>query len=136
MNFVKKLLSKRKLNDVLNQTKKLKIEGVIFVIRKINPIDYINGSKVMVKTFDEYSKSIESDSLSESQLKKIKQHFVDVFMAGVVKPKLSRKENCGEDIYVHDLFKSQEITDRLYQEIMYFTYGKKKLKSFISQEKR
>lgn len=121
---------KRDLKDVLNDTKSVKVGGVIFEIRKISPIDHLKGVNVLHAEFDVYR--MQKEKLTEPSLKKIQQHYRDVFLSSVVKPKLS-VDGSGDTISVDELFREIDIYERLYAEIMLFTYGKKKMKYALSQ---
>ena len=125
------------LDFVINETSLIKVQGVYFTIRKISPIDYMNGSKVLLKEFDTYKtvKSGEEHALDETKLKKLKEHYTDIFMSSVVSPTLTRKENDPVGTYVGSMFKNWELCQELYEKIMYYTYGKKKVKSIILQSK-
>ena len=77
----------------------------------------------MLQMFDTYKKTgVNSVDVSE---KKIKDHYSQVLVAGCHKPKLSLKDD-GSGLFVEDLFKDWELVNKLYEEIINFTYGKKK----------
>ncbi len=116
----------KKVEDLLGETKKIRIKGVNFLIKKINVLDHLNGSKVMSQYYDIYKNS-NANKIDEVSEKKIKEHFSQALVSGVVKPKLSLKEG-GEGIFVEKLFNDWELVNELYSQIMYLTYGKKKLK--------
>lgn len=118
------IFKRRSLEDVLTETKKVKIQGVIFHIKKFNPLDYLDGSQVMQKIFDEYQAG--GDKIDSLSSKKIRDHFRDVIMSGVDKPKLSRKED-GEGVFVDEILNNWEMTNALYEKIWEYNYGKKKL---------
>jgi len=129
MFFSKKISDK----DQIMKLKKVKIQGVIFKIRKMNPLDHVTGAKVMTAIHSKYRALKEQDDdivVSDSDLKKVKSHYRDVFMAAVVKPHLSRKENDGVSIFVDDLIQNWDLTIDLYDQINLLTYGKKKIKKF------
>jgi len=117
----------KKLTDVLYKTKRVKINGVLFDIRKINPLDYLSGAQVMQEFFSLY-RSKPTNQQVENLSQKVKSHYTDVFMAGVVKPNLSRKADDGEFIYVGDIMVDMDMATKLYTEIYALTYGKKKMK--------
>lgn len=115
----------KKLESVLDATKKIKIDGVTFTIKKINVLNYIEGSKIIQQCYEVYKSGKNNniqDSVSE---KKIKEFFSSLFVASVVNPKLSFKEN-DDGIFVEKLFVDWDMCMKLYEEIMLFTYGKKK----------
>lgn len=125
----------KRLDDVLHGTKKVKIKGVVFRIKKIDPLSYLDGSKAMQKCFEVYDnkKKDEAKMMTEADMKKVKEHIRDVVLAGVVSPKLSRKES-EDGFFVDKLFVDWELVDRLYAEIVAFTYGKKKV--FATSQKK
>jgi hypothetical protein len=112
---------KKDLNGVLNETKTLKIKGLKFVIKKINVLDHLDGSRLMLQSFDLYA---QGKSGPEATTKKIQEHYSHVLCAGVVHPRLHLKE--GEGIKVSELFHDFEIANKLYEEIYLLSYGKKK----------
>jgi hypothetical protein len=115
----------RSLKDALKDTKKIKISGVLFEIKKIDILSHLDGSKVMLKLFDTYRLD-PSKQVDDASMKKIKSHYTDVIMAGVIKPKLSRK-NDSELVCVDEIFQNWPLAQELYEQIMSLTYGKKKL---------
>lgn len=119
------LFKGKDLKEHLNQTKTIIISGVIFKIKKLNPYDYLDGSNSIAQTVDTY-KIKENQETNNTSIKKIKAHFIDVLMAGVVYPKLSREKD-GDGIFVENLFTDIDMANKLYEEINKFTYGKKKL---------
>lgn len=107
--------------------------GVIFIIKKIDPLNYVDGSQAVAQVFDTY-KIEKTNSSIERNMTKIRKHFSDVFLAAVIEPKLARKQDL-EGIFVDNLFTDWDLASKLYEEIMLFTYGKKKLKQSMSPEK-
>lgn len=122
----------RSLESNLNETKKVRIKGTRFTIRKVNVLDHLDGSKVMMQAYDIYKVGNVSQ-VNEASEKKIKEHFSQVLVAGVVSPPLSFKEG-GPEICVDRIFVDWELVNELYTEIMTLTYGKKKVKQSISRE--
>jgi hypothetical protein len=116
----------RSLESVLNKTKTVRIHGVKFKIKKIDPSDYLDGSKVMTQLYDVYktNKNLPSENV-ESILTKVKHHYKDVFLSAVVSPQLTRKKD-DSGLFVDNLFTEWDLAHELYVEIMAFTYGKKK----------
>lgn len=120
-------LFSKSLKDALGAKKSIKIRGIQFVLKKIDPLDHAKGLKVMRSCYETYTVKSKGDTeLTDGQLKKIRDHYRDVFMASVVKPKLSRKDE-EDSVCVDDIFTDPELSEMLYMEIMYHTYGKKKL---------
>lgn len=107
--------------------KKVSVHGVIFQIQKLDPLAFLDGSKAMIQTFDIY-KLKTSEAEQQASLAKIKEHYRDVFMAAVIEPKLKRKSEEKEGLFVDYLFTEWDVANELYAHIMEFTYGKKKLK--------
>jgi hypothetical protein len=129
------LFRSRKLSTVLEKTHQVKVHGVKFEIRKINSLDYLNGSKALVQSYDTYKAGSDKTEEALVNVNKIKSHYIDVFMASVVKPELSREKTSVKGIWVENLLQDWELATDLYAKIMEITYGKKKMRSLISQEK-
>lgn len=120
------------LQSVLNEKKVIKIKGINFVIKKIDAISYLDGSRVMMQMYDTYkSGKSDKDQLKMAD-KKIKELFAEVIVAGTVSPKFVFKEE-EEGVYVFDLFKDMDIVNNLYEEIVGLTYGKKKLNTSLEK---
>jgi hypothetical protein len=130
-----KFILGRDLKTELYATKKIKVAGVRFTIKKINLLNYLDGSELLLKKFDIHktagAKEAPANNLNE---KKAKQHYAEVLVAGVVEPKLVFKAE-EEGILVDDLFINWEMVVKLYGEIILYTYGKKKMKQLISAAK-
>lgn len=127
------------LRSALISEKKIKIDGIRLTIRKINNLDFLDGSKVLHKTFQTYEdKRLSGKPIDNDKLNKIlKDHYRDVFLSGVISPKLIRKQDdSSEAIYVDELFDNMEFAQKLYQSIFIHTYGKKKVLSALKTLKR
>ena len=123
----------KKLESHLGQTKKVKVNGVKFVIKKLNALNYLDGSKVLKATYDTY-KTKGNDVSGLVNDKKLVEHFSHAICSGVISPKITlEKEETG--IHVDELFVDWDLVVELYNEIMTFTYGKKKLKLLSYQKK-
>lgn len=127
--------SNKKLDDVLNETIKIKVKGINFKIRKINVLNYLEGSRVVRQIFDTYKTKGQQSQLDDVSEKQMKKHFCEVIVAGVVDPKISWDNKDPNAIHVDKLFFDWEIVNDLYTEIIEFTYGKKKANRFFSLEK-
>jgi hypothetical protein len=129
------LFRTKNLSSVINKTYHVKVHGVKFELRKINPIDYMSGSKAVISNFDTYKVGTEKNAEPTVNVTKIKEHYIDVFMASVVSPKFFRE---GKDvpggICVSLLFSDWDLAGDLYSKIIEISYGKKKLKSLLSQK--
>lgn len=130
LNWLFNLFNKD-LTKHLNQTKKIRVSGIKFIIKKINTINYLEGAKVLKQTYDTY-KSKGVDTSAAASDKKIIEHFSHVLVSGIVHPRIVyNNDNSG--IPVESLFVDWDLVVMLYNEIMEFTYGKKKMKQLTSQ---
>lgn len=124
-NWLKNLLFTKDLEKELAKTKKLKINGFKFTIKKISPLDHLKGSKVLLQAYDVLKMGKGTQEAEQSE-KKIKEHLSEVLLVGVVHPKLSSKDD-GDGLFIDKLFYDYELVNALYSEIIQFTYGKKKI---------
>jgi len=116
------------LEDHLYSTKKIIVQEVIFHIRKVDVLHYMEGAKVMVNLFQTYSVKGKTEHTEQEQIrdmKKAKDYMRDIIMAGVVKPKLKRKEE-DEGILVDEVLSDWFLAKELSEEIMAYTLSKKK----------
>jgi hypothetical protein len=123
------LFKSNDLGNHLNKTKAVKINGVRFVIKRFTPLNYLDGSNILLNSFDAYKigKDPEADAeMIKQDLKKMRDHFRDTFIAAVVKPALSRKEE-PDKVWVDEVFQDWDMACKLYEEVMLYTYGKKKI---------
>ena len=121
----------RTLKDALNETKRVKIEGVIFKIKKIDVASYLKGTQSLISVYDTYKMG--NKDLNPESDKTVRAHFRDVFMEGVVKPVLSRKDN-ETGVHVDEMFNNWDLANGLYSEIINFTYGKKKVSRILAEK--
>lgn len=127
------IFSKKNIKDrfygAVSPTKKIRVYGIPFEIKKIDVLDHLAGSSVLRKEFDTYKTSgMENQTIEASLEKKMRKHYIDVFMSGIVAPKLDRKKDDQSDnIPVDDLFLDWGLANELYEKIIEFTYDKKKL---------
>ncbi len=121
----------RSLKKVLGATKKIRVKGVNFTIKKINTLDYLTGSKILLSSYETYNtKNAKADI--HNATKKIKEHYTDMFMLAVVKPSLMRKDDeSSEKIFVGEILTDWEMASALYSKILEFSFGKKKLKELF-----
>jgi hydrogenase maturation factor HypF (carbamoyltransferase family) len=117
------------LQQHIDETKKIKVNGVRFEIKKINTLNYLEGAKVLKQSYDVYKTKGQEASVAVND-KKVQEHFAHVLCSAVVHPKLSLKDD-GTGIFVEKLFVDWEMVVGLYNEIMAFTYGKKKMKQLL-----
>jgi hypothetical protein len=101
-------------------------------------MDFMAGFKSVVQPYEIYKtkgeKQVqESLEMIQNQNKKLKEHYADVFLSAIIEPKLKRNDIAEEPgIYVYHLFSDFALATELYQKIMELTYGKKKLRHYIS----
>ena len=125
---------KKTLAEVLSQLHTVKVHGVIFKVRKLNPLDFVSGAKALHMHFSTYKTAGQKAQMEllDEKGDKIKEHYVDVIMACVQEPKLSRKQNEEGAIWIENLFTDWDLVNQLYMRIMEVSYGKKKLRSLTS----
>lgn len=124
----------KKKNLAVPATKKIKVHGVPFVIKKLDVLAYLDGSKAMLQEYATYAQVKESQvslDKGEGTLKKMKTHFTDVFCSSIVEPRITRKKEeasteVGGPLFVENLFTEWDLAIELYEKILDFTYGKKK----------
>lgn len=130
---------KKTLDNYLGETKKVKINGIKFKIKKINVVDHLHGSLVLTEQFHIWRKSkVNGNSIDEAKaFEKIKKHYREVFLSAVLDPVLCSKEDeAGPGItHVDRLFIDFSIAQELYTEIMMFTHGKKKIKEQLMKHR-
>lgn len=124
----------------LNPTKRVRLHGIVFTIRKLNPLDYMAGAKCLHPVYDTYQKGPKaSEGLDEKQVEVVKRHYRETFLQGVVsvkiggrelEPTLKERPECGPDkLPVSHLMSDWALAEELYLAIVVFTYGKKKLRT-------
>lgn len=124
---------RKSLEHHIHEAKDVYIKGVKFTIKKINLLNYMDGSNLLVNSYDTHKSGNAKAAINITQ-EKIKKYYSQVIMASVLKPKLSwKKEEPG--IFVDDLFIDGDLVDQLYFKIIEHTYGKKKAKQLTSPNK-
>jgi len=119
---------KKTLEEHIKETKKIIVQDIIFHIKKIDVVDYLQGAKVMYTLFQTYKmkgNSEDNDELKLKQMKKARDYMRDVIMAGVVKPKLKRKDE-DEGIHIDEVLNDWLLAKELSEAIISYTLGKKK----------
>ncbi len=100
--------------EKLKGLKKIKIEGMSFTIKRLNPLlDFSSDNIPQIFTDFSSIKPPPSADSSPSVLNKIKDDMFSIIKAGVVEPKLSK-----DGITVDDLFRDPDIGIGLYQAIL------------------
>lgn len=128
----------RSLRAALSDTKMVRVKGVRFKIRKISVLDFLDGSKVLQKSFITYEEKRKAGKRidQEALAKNIQSHLRDVFLSAVVEPTLTRKQDDGSDaVFVDEIFADMDLANELYNEILIHTYGKKKVTSILQSQK-
>lgn len=114
------------LNEYLHETKKVKVMGIRFTIRRLNIYDHLDGSKILTSYYQLYQSGKTKEA--EASIKKVVQHYKDCFMAAVVEPKLKRKDDPNDPaIFVEEITNDLQLASALYTEIVRFTNDKKKV---------
>jgi hypothetical protein len=124
----------RSLESALGSTKTVRVHGVKFKIRRINPLDYLAGSRAVRQLYDTYQANTAANvEIRETQVAEIKRHYCDTFLAAVVEPALKRTKDAeGEGLPVEHLLTDWAFANELYEKILEHTYGKKNLSSLSS----
>lgn len=132
--YLYELIFGRSLRSALDTHKKVRINGVLFTIRKINVLDFLSGAHVLHQSFVTYEQKRQAGKIQDfDRLKsRVSDHYGDVFMSGVVKPKLSRDPG-SENVCVQEILDDSDMSEKLYFSIFEHTYGKKKVRSLLSQ---
>lgn len=127
LNWFKSLFYGKSLDSVLQETKFIRINGIRFQIKKIDVMNFLDGSKVMLQYYDTF-KLEKGNQDKEMSHKKIREHMKEILCAGVVNPKLSLND---EHYNVDKLFVNMKLVNKLYEEIMKYTYGDLSKKKII-----
>jgi hypothetical protein len=139
------IFSSGRISDKLDPRRIVSLHGIKFTLRKLRPEDYLSGANALVRAQDVYKTSANAGTnIDLAMINKLRAHYRDVLMAGVVSVKCMGKEliptrkefEPGEPkIHIDNLLTDWTLAEELYAEIMLFTYGKKKLKEFLSPKK-
>ncbi len=120
----------RNLKNYLTETKYLKFKGFEFIIKKLNVMNFIEGSKVLLQTYETYTNARSQKIKGDVPISQdVWDHYTDVICSAVVVPKITRKPTDDpKDIHIEYLFNDMDLVNSLYEEIIRFTSGKKKHK--------
>ena len=113
-------------DDYYRAVKKVYINGVIFHIKKISIDEHLAGLDVILKIWNVYSKEKAPPKTAVEDFKKIKKFCRDIIYAGTVKPELTLKKDETGKIHIDEILNNLEIAQKLTNEIIGYTYGKKK----------
>lgn len=117
------------LKAYLRQTKKIRVKGIEFEIKKIGLQDHLAGLNVILEIHKQYQIDKPKDPakvLDDSvRLRKFMRDFI---YAGVVSPKLSIAKDGPKDdeVAVDDLMQDDDLAQTLCMHIINHAYGKKK----------
>lgn len=123
----------------LSEGKEVRLSGVLFKIRKLNVLDHLHGAKVLTENYHVWA--LGNGAEAKAAESKVKAHYRAVFCQCVIEPKMVYKEqDAGPgEMWVDNMFLDFELAQNLYNEIMFYTYGKKKilrrLKDSLAREK-
>lgn len=118
----------KSLSSHLEGTKTVRVNGVKFIIKKIDALNYLDGSNTMRAAFDAY-KNGDQKQAKEFPMgdKKVREYFANLLVNSVVSPRLTHRED-EYGIWVEKLFVDIDMVMALHNHIIEFTYGKKKMK--------
>lgn len=135
LKFFRSLFFGRDLADILAETRIVKVHGIRFHIKKLDPVAFLDGSKVLLQHYDTYKIKSPADvpEVTKGALEKVMSHYTDVFCSSVVHPRIVRKpeQAVGGAIFADHLFTEWDLANELYGRIVEFTYGKKKFQPNI-----
>ena len=139
------LFGERRLSRVLNPTKVVKLHGIAFTIRKLDPLAYLAGAKALQSVHITYedARKAEGVAITEKEAERVREHYRDVLLKGVVSVRCMGRElvptikEAGPSesgkIPVDNLLTDWSLAEALYVAIIEFTYSKKKLSRILSQ---
>jgi len=126
---------KKSIENHLSASKKMRIHGMIFKIKRIDVLDHCTGAKVCSAIYDTYKVGNDVSTLENMNFDKIKSHYIDVLMAGIVSPEFSRVRGVEGKIHIENLLTDWSLASEIYGEIMAYSYGKKNFAQLTSQGK-
>lgn len=108
------MFSRKPNRERLRQYKKLKISGMKFVIRKLNPLVDFPSDKMpqIFTTFISKRKADPEQQVNEAVLRKNQEDMKAVIIAGVVKPEIPKK------VTIEDILADSMLALKLYTEII------------------
>lgn len=98
----------------IRQHRTVKISGIKYKIRKINPIlDFPQGKMPQIfSSFESRRKVDENQKVNDAVIRRSYEDMKGMIIAGLIKPKL------GEEIKIDDIMCDAEIAFKLYAEIL------------------
>lgn len=117
------------LKSHLRQTKKIRLKGIDFEIKKVGMDEHLAGLNVILQMHSQYQKEKPKDpKVLIDDSAKLKKFMKDFIYAGVVSPKLSIAKDGAkpDETHVDELLTDDELAQALCMHIINFAYGKKK----------
>lgn len=115
---------KKTLREYLDETKTVKIKGILFEIKRIDVVNFMQGAKVLLASYATYEDKKKEDQIADSA-KKVREYYKDVVLSGVVKPELTRNpDKEPTKINIDDVLVDMSLTEKLVQEIIVFSKKK------------
>lgn len=112
--------------DYLRQQKTVKINGVVFVVKKISIEDHLAGLNVILNIHQTYKTKPKEPTEKLDDLKQLRKFMRDIIYAGVVMPKLNMGKDQNENLHVDEILNDMVLAQKLTSEIINLAYGKKK----------
>lgn len=115
--------------------KKVRIDSIDFVIRKINLLDHAQGLNILSNFYAAYTPkgaALSRPRLKEEEAKHVAKFMRDFLYAGIVSPKLHIKPlKDGETLprgeyHIDELLADLELSGKLFGHIYAYSLGKKK----------
>ena len=123
-------LTKKSVKQELQGIKTLRVNGLPFTIRRVNPLLDFN-SENMPQIFSSFvsKRKGEAPPPTTAELSKIRQQVANVLEAGIVTPELvpvGKNEKRGKEdgITVEDIMRDEDTATRLYIEIITHTLNR------------
>lgn len=138
--FVLGWLFGKDLEKHAKATKKIVVNGIRVKIQKVNITNYLEGQKVLLATNEVHKTKGEKEAAAKNipSDEKMRAHYRDILIAGVVSPKLCYKEEdekAGEGMWVDRIMHDWDLVLGIHSAILSFTYGKKKYQHALSVAK-
>ncbi len=114
------------VKSYLRRTKTVRFRGMVFEIRRVGLDDHLAGLNVVLQIRGEYQRERPTDptKVLEDQ-QKFRKFARDFIYAGVVSPKLTLKDGDGDALHVDEITSDNALANRLVDEIIVHSYGKK-----------
>ena len=119
------MFQQKTAKEILLKLKKIKVNGMLFTIKAINPLLDFSADKIP-QIFTDFISIRKSDPhiISPEYIKKMQQDMHATIYAGVVEPKLSQNGSKDGNITPEDLFRDPSMGVKLYHEIVNHSLNK------------